>query len=101
MTSDECVEMVRETGSLLLHPLMGGLDPDLAWESLELVASKVNTSPRRARIARAAAPDLHPASPARGESRRDPDQLPGTGRSTARAAWCPTVSARTDRIATS
>jgi hypothetical protein len=32
---------VRTTGSLLLHPLMGGLDPDLAWESLELVASKV------------------------------------------------------------
>jgi hypothetical protein len=25
----------------MLHPLMGGLDPDIAWESLELVASKV------------------------------------------------------------
>jgi hypothetical protein len=25
----------------MLHPLMGGLDPDLAWESLELIASKV------------------------------------------------------------
>ena len=41
ITPDECVEMVRKTGSLLLHPLMGGLDPDLAWESLELVANKV------------------------------------------------------------
>ncbi|MGH9231895.1 MAG: LLM class flavin-dependent oxidoreductase [Acidimicrobiales bacterium] len=41
LTPDECVERVRTTGSLLLHPLMGGLDPDLAWESLELVASKV------------------------------------------------------------
>ena len=41
MTPDECVERVRETGSLMLHPLMGGLDPDLAWESLELIASKV------------------------------------------------------------
>jgi alkanesulfonate monooxygenase SsuD/methylene tetrahydromethanopterin reductase-like flavin-dependent oxidoreductase (luciferase family) len=41
LTPDECVARVRDSGSLLLHPLMGGLDPDLAWESLELVASKV------------------------------------------------------------
>ena len=41
LTPDECLALTRETGSLLLHPLMGGLDPDLAWESLELVASKV------------------------------------------------------------
>ncbi|HLM29854.1 MAG TPA: LLM class flavin-dependent oxidoreductase [Acidimicrobiales bacterium] len=41
LTPDECVARVRETRSLLLHPLMGGLHPDLAWESLELVASKV------------------------------------------------------------
>jgi alkanesulfonate monooxygenase SsuD/methylene tetrahydromethanopterin reductase-like flavin-dependent oxidoreductase (luciferase family) len=41
LTPDECLARVRETGSLLLHPLMGGLDPDLAWESLELVANKV------------------------------------------------------------
>jgi alkanesulfonate monooxygenase SsuD/methylene tetrahydromethanopterin reductase-like flavin-dependent oxidoreductase (luciferase family) len=41
VTPDECVAMVRGTGALLLHPLMGGLDPDLAWQSLELVASKV------------------------------------------------------------
>ena len=41
ITPDECLARLRETGSLLLHPLMGGLDPDLAWESLELIASKV------------------------------------------------------------
>lgn len=41
ITPDECIARVRETGSLLLHPLMGGLDPDVAWESLELVANKV------------------------------------------------------------
>jgi alkanesulfonate monooxygenase SsuD/methylene tetrahydromethanopterin reductase-like flavin-dependent oxidoreductase (luciferase family) len=41
LTPDECVALVRESGTLMLHPLMGGLDPDLAWESLELVASKV------------------------------------------------------------
>lgn len=41
LTPDECVAVAREHGSLMLHPLMGGLDPDLAWESLELIASKV------------------------------------------------------------
>jgi alkanesulfonate monooxygenase SsuD/methylene tetrahydromethanopterin reductase-like flavin-dependent oxidoreductase (luciferase family) len=41
VTPDECVEMARSNGSLRLHPLMGGLHPDLAWESLELVAAKV------------------------------------------------------------
>ena len=28
-------------GALCFHPLMGGMDPDLGWESLELYASKV------------------------------------------------------------
>jgi alkanesulfonate monooxygenase SsuD/methylene tetrahydromethanopterin reductase-like flavin-dependent oxidoreductase (luciferase family) len=41
VTPDECVEMARASGTLGLHPLMGGLPPDLAWESLELVASAV------------------------------------------------------------
>jgi alkanesulfonate monooxygenase SsuD/methylene tetrahydromethanopterin reductase-like flavin-dependent oxidoreductase (luciferase family) len=41
VTPDECVRMARAEGSLLLHPLMGGLDPELAWQSLELVAGKV------------------------------------------------------------
>lgn len=41
VTPDACAAMARESGSLGLHPLMGGLSPDLAWESLELVAGKV------------------------------------------------------------
>ena len=41
ITPDDCVARIRETGGLMLHPLMGGLDPDLAWESLELIGSKV------------------------------------------------------------
>ena len=41
LTPDECVAMASSTGSLRLHPLMGGLPPELAWESLELVAAKV------------------------------------------------------------
>ncbi|MHB8669874.1 MAG: LLM class flavin-dependent oxidoreductase [Acidimicrobiales bacterium] len=45
VTPDECVELCRtlsETGaSLVLHPLMGGMAPELGWESLELLAAKV------------------------------------------------------------
>ena len=44
LTPDECVAMVQQQGdlgSLMLHPLMGGIPPDVAWESLELVESEV------------------------------------------------------------
>jgi alkanesulfonate monooxygenase SsuD/methylene tetrahydromethanopterin reductase-like flavin-dependent oxidoreductase (luciferase family) len=44
LTPDECVALAEstETGAaLILHPLMGGLPPDLAWESLELFAAEV------------------------------------------------------------
>jgi alkanesulfonate monooxygenase SsuD/methylene tetrahydromethanopterin reductase-like flavin-dependent oxidoreductase (luciferase family) len=41
ITPDECVKMVRELGNLLLHPLMGGMPPELGWRSLELFVNKV------------------------------------------------------------
>jgi len=41
VTPDECVALARETGSLLFHPLMGGIPAALGWESLELFASQV------------------------------------------------------------
>src|SRR5262249_43735154 len=44
VTPDECVELAERTeegAMLILHPLMGGLSLDLAWESLELFAAKV------------------------------------------------------------
>jgi len=41
LTPDECVALAKELGALRLHPLMGGLPPELAWESLELIESKV------------------------------------------------------------
>ncbi len=41
LTPDECIELVRERGSLSLHPLCGGVPPDVGWETLELVASRV------------------------------------------------------------
>jgi len=41
VTPEECVALARETGQVLLHPLMGGLPPALAWEGLERFAAKV------------------------------------------------------------
>jgi alkanesulfonate monooxygenase SsuD/methylene tetrahydromethanopterin reductase-like flavin-dependent oxidoreductase (luciferase family) len=41
VTPDECVALARETGRVILHPLMGGLDPDLGWRSLRLFAREV------------------------------------------------------------
>jgi alkanesulfonate monooxygenase SsuD/methylene tetrahydromethanopterin reductase-like flavin-dependent oxidoreductase (luciferase family) len=43
VTPDECVALATDLpgGGLVFHPLMGGMDPDLGWESLELFAAKV------------------------------------------------------------
>jgi alkanesulfonate monooxygenase SsuD/methylene tetrahydromethanopterin reductase-like flavin-dependent oxidoreductase (luciferase family) len=44
LTPQECLRLVRELGpdaEIQLHPLMGGMDPKLGWESLELFESKV------------------------------------------------------------
>ena len=44
VTPDECVKLIDDLGpmgALCFHPLMGGMDPDLGWESLELYATKV------------------------------------------------------------
>jgi alkanesulfonate monooxygenase SsuD/methylene tetrahydromethanopterin reductase-like flavin-dependent oxidoreductase (luciferase family) len=41
VTPDECVALAKETGRVLLHPLMGGLPPALGWQGLELFAAKV------------------------------------------------------------
>jgi alkanesulfonate monooxygenase SsuD/methylene tetrahydromethanopterin reductase-like flavin-dependent oxidoreductase (luciferase family) len=43
-TPEELIAKLKALGphaSLALHPLMGGLDPELAWQSLHLVESKV------------------------------------------------------------
>ena len=41
VTPDECIALAKKFGSILLHPLMGGLDPELSWKSLELYVEKV------------------------------------------------------------
>jgi alkanesulfonate monooxygenase SsuD/methylene tetrahydromethanopterin reductase-like flavin-dependent oxidoreductase (luciferase family) len=44
LTPEECIGLAQQIGPqgwLYLHPLVGGLDPAVGWESLELLASKV------------------------------------------------------------
>jgi len=41
VTPDECVALAGEIQTIVLHPLMGGMPPELGWESLERFASKV------------------------------------------------------------
>jgi alkanesulfonate monooxygenase SsuD/methylene tetrahydromethanopterin reductase-like flavin-dependent oxidoreductase (luciferase family) len=41
LTPDEAVELGNSTGQIMLHPLVGGLDPATGWESLELFGAKV------------------------------------------------------------
>jgi alkanesulfonate monooxygenase SsuD/methylene tetrahydromethanopterin reductase-like flavin-dependent oxidoreductase (luciferase family) len=41
VTPPECVELARANGALMLHPLMGGIPPEVAWTSLALVEHEV------------------------------------------------------------
>ena len=41
VTPDECIDLARRNGSVVLHPLMGGMPPELGWSSLELLVDKV------------------------------------------------------------
>ena len=41
LTPQQCVEFAVRDGHLTLHPLMGGIAPELAWESLRLFETEV------------------------------------------------------------
>jgi alkanesulfonate monooxygenase SsuD/methylene tetrahydromethanopterin reductase-like flavin-dependent oxidoreductase (luciferase family) len=44
LTPEELIEKARAlpaTGTIMLHPLMGGMDPELGWESLHLIEKVV------------------------------------------------------------
>jgi alkanesulfonate monooxygenase SsuD/methylene tetrahydromethanopterin reductase-like flavin-dependent oxidoreductase (luciferase family) len=41
LTPQECVALAARDGQLTLHPLMGGIGPELAWESLRLFETGV------------------------------------------------------------
>jgi hypothetical protein len=47
LSPEECVALAEETGRIVLHPLMGGMSPELGWASLELFAAKVLPRLRR------------------------------------------------------
>ncbi len=47
VTPDACLALAERDGSIMLHPLMGGLEPALAWEGLRLFEHEV--LPRLAR----------------------------------------------------
>ena len=41
LTPDEAVEHAKQHHMIMLHPMVGGLAPEIGWESLELFSSKV------------------------------------------------------------
>jgi alkanesulfonate monooxygenase SsuD/methylene tetrahydromethanopterin reductase-like flavin-dependent oxidoreductase (luciferase family) len=41
VTPEEAIDLVRGRGAVSFKPLMGGLDPDVGWESLQLFEAKV------------------------------------------------------------
>jgi alkanesulfonate monooxygenase SsuD/methylene tetrahydromethanopterin reductase-like flavin-dependent oxidoreductase (luciferase family) len=41
LTPRQCIELARRDGHLILHPLMGGIEPELAWESLRLFETEI------------------------------------------------------------
>ncbi len=41
VTPEECLALAARDGSLMLHPLMGGIEPALAWEGLSIFESEV------------------------------------------------------------
>jgi alkanesulfonate monooxygenase SsuD/methylene tetrahydromethanopterin reductase-like flavin-dependent oxidoreductase (luciferase family) len=41
VTPDDCVQIAKQYGRIILHPLMGGIPPELGWEGLKLFESKV------------------------------------------------------------
>jgi alkanesulfonate monooxygenase SsuD/methylene tetrahydromethanopterin reductase-like flavin-dependent oxidoreductase (luciferase family) len=46
-TPEQCRELAEANMGLTLHPLMGGIDPALAWESLRLIETEVLPHLRR------------------------------------------------------
>jgi alkanesulfonate monooxygenase SsuD/methylene tetrahydromethanopterin reductase-like flavin-dependent oxidoreductase (luciferase family) len=41
VTPEQCVALAKEFGRVVLHPMMGGMAPELGWQSLELFAAEV------------------------------------------------------------
>ncbi len=53
VTPEECVKVANELGpmgSLVLHPLIGGMPPDQAWSSLELIGVEGHAQPHMIKL---------------------------------------------------
>jgi alkanesulfonate monooxygenase SsuD/methylene tetrahydromethanopterin reductase-like flavin-dependent oxidoreductase (luciferase family) len=46
LTPEECVDLLRRLPSVCVHPLCGGLPPEVGWETLHLIATKVQPALR-------------------------------------------------------
>ena len=41
VTPQECLALASRDAHIMLHPLMGGIEPELAWQSLRLFEAEV------------------------------------------------------------
>ena len=41
ITPDEAIGFARERGSMILHPMCGGISTDVAWETMHMYVDKV------------------------------------------------------------
>jgi hypothetical protein len=41
VTPDEAISLGRQRGSMILHPLCGGISPELGWETMHMYVDKV------------------------------------------------------------
>ena len=41
LTPDELIEHLRTYGYMMLHPLCGGIPPEIAWETLRTIETRV------------------------------------------------------------
>ncbi len=56
-TPAECIDQAREHGGLVFKPLVGGLEPEVGWRSLQLFADKVLPSLRDVESAKSDNPE--------------------------------------------
>jgi hypothetical protein len=41
LTPGQCIDLIKTQGAAVVHPLCGGIDPEVGWESLQLIADEV------------------------------------------------------------
>ena len=41
VTPEQCIALAQQHGRIILHPLMGGMAPEMGWAGLKLFEEKV------------------------------------------------------------